>query len=131
MRCSLLSVTHPPLHMVKLQEPILQLICLTRVIHFALSTFPSRVWVPCPCKLSQLVSQPSSILFPVNVRILSALISLKRAEPHHDQLPTLPSLRAKDEIQDHRRQVDTRYWFLYNKEGFQMVNVELKTGILM
>ena len=98
MRCSLLSVTHPPLHMVKLQEPILQLICLTRVIHFALSTFPSRVWVPCPCKLSQLVSQTSSILFPVNVRIPSALISIKRAEPHHDQLPTLPSLRAKDEI---------------------------------
>ena len=68
MRGSLLSVPHPPLHMVKLQEPILQNMWEEWFI-LALFTFPSRVWVPCPCRLSRLVSQPSSVLFPVNVRI--------------------------------------------------------------
>ena len=95
-----------------------------------LFTFPSRVWVPYPGMLSLLVSQPSSILLPVNVRNPSRLI-VKRGPSPIKINSCLPSLHTMDEIQDHRRQVDTRFWFLHNKEGFQMVSYELKTGILM
>ena len=94
-------------------------------VHLPLSGLGPLSWYVVPIGLSAIINP-----LPSQCQDSLKTDRKKRAEPHQDQL-----LSAKppchDEIQDHRRQVDTRFWFLHNKEGFQMVSYELKTGILM